>query len=32
MKIEQIAICTSGGVHSRSICAYCTTLMEAAST
>ena len=26
MKIEQIAKCTSGGVHSHSIWAYCTML------
>jgi len=32
MKIEQIAICTSGGGHSLPIWAYCTMLVEAAST
>ena len=32
MKIEQMTKCTTGGVHSHSIRAYCTILVEAAST
>ena len=31
MKLEQIAICTTGGVHSLPIYAHCTTIVEADS-